>query len=386
VSAIKRGYGLFVSRAKGKGKKAKRQDTHLDDAAGVLVGLVAMLAALIRAVAVSLRRPRPRPAAATAGPGADCPPVPELRLHEQAPPTGIKRTLYQWGDRFRPLGVALRVQDRFGRLYGNYLAGAITLQAFLALFPLILLTVSVVGFIAGNRNPNLAVELIAKLGVTGDAARSISDAIDTAVKTKGTALGLGTLGLVWSSLGLVGALQYAYDQVWQVEPRGVKDKLVGLAWLAGAAVLFVGSAAATAVLGILPGFLWPVSILVTLVVNIALWLWTAKLLPNRDVGWRPLLPGAILGGVGLEALKIIGRFYVPRAVASASALYGSLGIVFAVLAWLFFFGRLIVYSAVLNVVLWEEKAGTVEAVVEVPATDNPAPAARRPGQADPDAA
>ena len=40
--------------------------------------------------------------------------------------------------------------------------------------------------------------------------------------------------------------------------------------------------------------------------------------------------------------------------------------VFALLAWLFFFGRLIIYSAVLNVILWEKKAGTVRVVTEVP--------------------
>ena len=38
--------------------------------------------------------------------------------------------------------------------------------------------------------------------------------------------------------------------------------------------------------------------------------------------------------VGIEVLKLVGGIYVPRAVASSSALYGSIGIVFAILAWL----------------------------------------------------
>jgi len=57
---------------------------------------------------------------------------------------------------------------------------------------------------------------------------------------------------------------------------------------------------------------------------------------------------------------------VPRAVGSSSALYGSLGVVFAILAWLFFFGRLAVYAAVLNVVRWEEEHGTVTVEIELP--------------------
>ncbi len=107
-------------------------------------------------------------------------------------------------------------------------------------------------------------------------------------------------------------------------------------------------------------------IVVGLLTNFGLWLWTSKVLPNTKLPWRAMIPGAILGAIGLEALKAIGGIYVPRAVASSSQLYGSIGVVFATLAWLYFFGRLIVYTAVLNVVLHEGKAGTVVATIEVP--------------------
>ena len=56
----------------------------------------------------------------------------------------------------------------------------------------------------------------------------------------------------------------------------------------------------------------------------------------------------------------------PRAVASSSALYGSIGVVFAVLAWLFLLGRLLVYAATLNVVLWERRHGTVTVEMSAP--------------------
>ena len=341
-----------------------------------------VVAALAVGAAFSLRRRAPDPEISTGAPPVEFAEGPGPDREER--PGGIKGKLYDLGDKFKPFGIALRVQDRFSELNGNYLAAAITLQTFLALFPLLLLAMSIVGFFAANNNPDLAVELIKDFGLTGEAAQTFSDALTKAVETRGTTLSIGTVGLLWSSLALVGVLQYAYNQVWQVEARGMKDKLVGLAWLLGAAVLFVASAAVTALLGLLPGFFWPVSILLTLVVNVALWMWTAKLLPNRDVGWRPLLAGALLGGIGLEALKLIGGFYVPRAVASSSAVYGSIGVVFAVLAWLFFFGRLVVYSACLNVVLWERKAGVVKATIEVPATDNASTEVKRSGQAEDD--
>jgi uncharacterized BrkB/YihY/UPF0761 family membrane protein len=100
--------------------------------------------------------------------------------------------------------------------------------------------------------------------------------------------------------------------------------------------------------------------------NLGLWVWSFKILATRDVGWKALLPGAVVGAVGLEILKFVGGYYVPGAVTSASALYGTLGVVFATLAWLLFFGRLVVYSAVVNVVRWEEDHGTVTLEMEVP--------------------
>jgi membrane protein len=155
-----------------------------------------------------------------------------------------------------------------------------------------------------------------------------------------------------------------------VKNRGLKDKLVGLAWLGGAALVFVASAALTTVLRWLPGFLAPAGILVGLGVSFGLWLCTGRVLPNKKIPWRLLVPGAILGAVGLEVLKVVGAYYVPKMIASSSALYGSLGVVFAALAWLAFFGRLIVYAAVVNVVTYEGREGTTRAVVSVPSTND----------------
>jgi uncharacterized BrkB/YihY/UPF0761 family membrane protein len=85
--------------------------------------------------------------------------------------------------------------------------------------------------------------------------------------------------------------------------------------------------------------------------------------------------------VGFEILKAVGAIYVPRAVASSSALYGSLGVVFAVLAWLLIYGRLIVYGAVINVVRYETGAGTVTAQIEVPRVEGEVPLSTNRGGA-----
>jgi membrane protein len=194
----------------------------------------------------------------------------------------------------------------------------------------------------------------------------VQDLVQQTERSKEVASVLGVAGLLWSGLGLVAATQYALNTVWQVKGDGWKDKLRGLMWLAGAGALFLVSFGVTAAVGWLPAFLAPVGLLLGLAVDVALWLWTMKVLTNRGLGWRGYLPGAVVGAVGFGLLKAVGGIYVPRLVASASALYGSFAAIFAVLAWLLFFGRLAVYSAVTNVVLWEESHGTVTVDLPVP--------------------
>ncbi len=268
---------------------------------------------------------------------------------------------------------AVRAQERFGEVHGNYLAAAVTLTSFLSLFPLLLAFIGVIGFFS-HGTTDLPGQVIERLGLTGEAARAVQSGIDAAERSRRAASVVGVVGLLWSGLGLVAALQFSFDSAWQVAGRGVKDKLYGLAWLAGAGMLFLASAAVTSALRVVPGPVWAPALAATFAVDVILWLWTFRSLTNRQLGLRALLPGAVVGAVGLEALKVVGGIYVPMAIASSSALYGSIGVVFAILAWLLFFGRLVVYAAVVNVVRWEEDHGTVTAEIELPRVPGEVPA------------
>ncbi len=280
--------------------------------------------------------------------------------------------LRKWADSRPWLGFVLKVQDRFSEVNGGPMASALTLASFLSIFPLILVGIAVLGYFSASAD-DLAGEIIQQLGLRGEAATALTSAIDQAEQSRRSASIIGFAGLLWSGLGVVAVLQYTLNSVWQVRGRGLKDKLTGLAWLLGAGVLMVGSFALTAGLNFLPGWLAPIGLLVATAVNIALFLWSMRVLPNHQLGWRNLLPGAIVGGIGLEVLKVVGAFVVPRLVASSSALYGSIGTVFAILAWLFFFARLVVYAATVNVVRWEAEHGTVSVAIDVPRLPGPLP-------------
>ena len=103
----------------------------------------------------------------------------------------------------------------------------------------------------------------------------------------------------------------------------------GSAWLLGAGVLLTAAAFVTGFLSALQWWLVPLVLVASVAVNTALWLWTSWVLPNRKAPLRPRIPAAIFGAVGLEALKIAGVYIVPLLVSKSSALYGTIGVVFA---------------------------------------------------------
>ena len=290
----------------------------------------------------------------------------------------LDRILFPLTSRFRWADQALNVQKRFSAVQGGPLASYITLAAFLSLFPLLLLAIAVLGVVA--RKQDVAQTVIDQLALKDDAAELVRSTLETASSSRRSASILGFAGLLWSGLGLVTTLETAFAAVWQSEGRGLKDKLFALVWLLGSGVLLVGSMAATTAAGLLPDFLTWLSLLPTLLVDTALWLWTFMALTGRKgLPWKAHLPGAILGAIGLEILKVVGGVYIPRLIGSSSALYGSLGVVFALIAWLALFGRLCVYAACLNVERWEERHGTVHVDLEVPsvpAAEDPVSATR----------
>jgi len=184
---------------------------------------------------------------------------------------------------------------------------------------------------------------------------------------------VGFVTLLWSGLGVVNATETVLNAAWQVTGRGLVGKLRALAWLAGAGSLLLTSIGLTSLANVLPGPVVIPSIGVGLVLDTALFIWTFQQLANVQVGWRDHLPGAIVGAVGLAVLKLIGALYVPHLVVSSSALYGSIGVVFAVLAWFVLGAKLLMYAAAYNVVRYERQHGTVTIDIEVPRIEGQVP-------------
>jgi membrane protein len=237
--------------------------------------------------------------------------------------------------------------EKYRAVRGREEAAAITLYGFLALFAIAVLAIAVIGFVSASDH-DVAERIVNYLGLHGSAAKTVTDAVAKAQESRRTATIVGLVGLVWVGSSFAVAVENAYDNAWGVEQRLVRGRLVGLGWLAGAGILLAAGGFVTSALSTFPGWLAPLVVVVSLFVNTLLWLWTSWVLPNRRVAMRPLIPAAVFGAVGLEVLKVLGGYVVPRLVERSSALYGTIGVVFALIVWLWLFGRLAVFVTILE--------------------------------------
>ena len=265
------------------------------------------------------------------------------------------------------------VHERVGAVGGGPLSSSIALAGFLSLFPLLLVAIAVLGFVSAS-DTDFPAEVVDQLGLTGSAADQVLDALDRAEDSRRAASLIGLVGLLWAGLGVVGTLGQALNATWQVPGRpGWKAKLVDLAWLAGAGLLFFASMALGAGAGELPGPAVVPTVVLGLVVDIVLFLWMFRALTNVSVPGRPPAGGHRSAASGSRSSSWWDGVYVPRVVSSASALYGSLGVVFAILAWLAMSARLVVYASACNVVRHEQRHGTVTVEIKVPRIEGEVP-------------
>jgi membrane protein len=226
----------------------------------------------------------------------------------------------------------------------------------LSLFPLLLAFVSILGFVLEG-DPSLRDDVVdtalANIPVIGTQLR------DEVHPLTGSGIGLavGLGGAVWAGLGVTLALGRAFAEIWAVprveRPSGVKARARGLA---GLAILGVTLIASTAVAGLAAGGgLGPAAqrggaVIVSLTVDLVVFLIVFGLLTPRPWEVRDLLPGVALAALGWLVLQSAGGWYVDRTVAGASAVYGTFALGIGLLSWFLMSAHLLLIAAEVNVV------------------------------------
>ena len=261
--------------------------------------------------------------------------------------------------RHRWASFPLAVVYKFAEDQGPYLAALITYYGFLALFPLLLLLASILGFVLQG-DPDLQRRILdstlSQFPVIGD---ELGD--PQGLRGSGVALVVGTLVAIYGALGVAQALQNAMNVAWAVprhrrpNPLRVRLRSLMLITVGGAAVL------ATTVLSALGGSAgafgadleqWSaiLVVVVAVVVNAAVFIVAFRVCTVVRTSVGHLVPGAITAAIIWQLLQLFGTAYVGNVVKGAGATYGVFALVLGLLGWIFLAAVGIVLSAEINVV------------------------------------
>jgi YihY family inner membrane protein len=252
------------------------------------------------------------------------------------------------------LGYPLAVARKFGDDSGSDLAGLVAYYGFAAIFPLLLVLTTVLGYVLSS-DPALQERLlgsaVADFPVVGDQLRTAG------LHGHWYVIVISGLISVWGARGMANALQNAFNTVWAVPfaDRSGFGAAIGrsLALIAvlGIAVmstgLLSGIGGAANVLGVATRV---GALAASAAINIAVFMLGFRLATARQVPLSAMLRSAIVSAIIWQALLVAGTFLLAHQVRHAQELYGTFGVVLGLLAWLHLQARLMLYAVEADVV------------------------------------
>ena len=262
--------------------------------------------------------------------------------------------------RHRWLGLPIAVVYKFFDDQGVYLGVLITHYAFLSIFPLLLISASVLGFVLRG-NPELQERILSS------ALRQfpvIGEQLGRPEGLRGSraAIVIGTISSVYGALGVSLAVQNAMNIVWAVprnqRPNPIQLRLRGARLLVTVGVAFAGTTVLSAVSNRVGSFGWGLGVLAKLaVVLLAVTLNTGtfslvmRMATTRRVSLREVVPGAVAAAVVWQLLQLGGAVYIRLVIQDADTTNGVFALVLGLVAWLYLGSASFVLCAEINVVL-----------------------------------
>ncbi|HEX4482304.1 MAG TPA: YihY/virulence factor BrkB family protein [Solirubrobacteraceae bacterium] len=253
----------------------------------------------------------------------------------------------------RGLRFVAAVYKKFSDDQAGQLAALIAYYAFVSIFPLLLVFVTILGFVLQGHPGDQEKIVHGTLGqfpVLSDSLKLQS------LKGSGVALAIGVVGTLLAGMGVTSAAQNAFNGIWHVpyksRPNFIFSRLRSLGMLAILGTLTVISTVAAGFVGSsshgAPAVL--AGVLVAFVVNLVLFMTAFKLLTAADVSWREYAPGVIAAAILWQLLQHLGGYYVEHTLKHTQPLYGTFAVVLGLLAWLYLGAQLVIFAAEINVV------------------------------------
>jgi membrane protein len=222
-------------------------------------------------------------------------------------------------------------------------------QAFTSIFPLL---ITLAAFF-DHGNGSVGDDIATTLSLPDSVRRALDQALPADTEQLAAFGIISVLIVLVSATSLSRALGRMYAKAWHVPPAGWNG---GWRWL----VVIVALCTATIATQLLNhserAFAENVAALsLTCLLNTMLWAWVPWLLLVGRVSVIRLLPAATLMGVGSVGLTVASQIYMPHALTIGEEHFGSLGVAFTFIGWLFVVSFVLVIATVLGAVIAQDE-------------------------------
>jgi len=270
-------------------------------------------------------------------------------------PSRVER-IDRWQQQRRWAALPMAVIKKFSEDQSTNLASMVAFWAFFSIFPLLLVFVTVLAYALPNAST--------KASVLNDVASFFPLLHTSTIKTLSGSwwtLVVGLLTSLWSGLGVVKTLETAFSSVWEV-PMNERPKFLEKVQRALLVLVTIGLGlvVSTLISGFVTGTANGVNLgwigrlvgyVIAIVLDVGLFTAVFRMLTDRDISTRDVLPGALLAGIAFWILQQLSSFIISGHLKNAQSTYGSFATVITMLWWFYLQAQLTMLGAQLNVVL-----------------------------------
>ena len=259
--------------------------------------------------------------------------------------------------RFGPAAMVFGVMKKFGDDNAGTLVANLSFSAFLCVFPLLLVLITVLNIVLAH-DPSARHSLLnstfAEFPIVGSTLHSQIHGLH---KSSVIGLVVGVLGLLWGSTGLAQSGLFSMSQVWNLpgpdRPNYVSrlGRSFGFLAVLGLGIVVTTGLASFGTFGRHNIALGILAELLAVVVNVATYLGAFRVLTPKTVRIRQLVPGALFGGVVWTILQAVGGYLIGHDLKNDSVSYGVFAAVLGLVAWIYLGCQVTMYAAELNTVL-----------------------------------
>ena len=281
----------------------------------------------------------------------------QLRNRNKRAGDRLKTRLDSLMERHSSVELLFRTGKDFAKHRMTVHAGYFAYNAILAVFALLLLLSSILGFILVH-NPELHQRIMESIySAIPDFGGALENTLNAMAASRQLVGIIGFIGLIWTGTRIIKALEIGFMDIWETEKRSyVRKKLLALLVIAIVGVLALLSVGAhlglTELLHAATGHISTglrvlskaLELLLRLVSSFLLLFTIYMVIPRREQVTRDVVKGAFLTALGLLVLQYAIDFYFST-LSNSTVLYGTIGAFISILLWLYLVGILIFFGA-----------------------------------------